>query len=350
MEMNTRLQVEHPVTEAVTGLDLVEWQLRVARGEPLPLAQEQVRFAGHGIEVRLCAEDEDFAPHTGTVAVFVPPSPASGGSDFLPLPLGEGRGEGTTAHPSLRFDHAIYEGLRVSPYYDSMLGKLIAHAPSREEAIDILAAGLDHLRLLGLPSNRRFLAACLRHPVFRAGDAGISFLADQGDAVRTQLAAEEGACLEAAARAALAPAAGAMPCPFARPVRVRHRGQVHDWQFTADGSSLPPVAVVTMQPAQMHVQCADVDLFIDDLSHAPTARGGSAAGDEVRAPFNGKVLAVRVAPGTAVRKGEPLLVLESMKLEHTVGAPREGIVKTVHFAPGQQAATSNLLVTLEPSE
>ena len=113
MEMNTRLQVEHPVTEAVTGLDLVEWQLRVAQGEPLPLAQEQVRFQGHAIEVRLCAEDEHFTPHTGTVRHF---------RSSLPLPRGEGRGEG------LRFDHALFEGLEVSPYYDSMLGKLIVHA------------------------------------------------------------------------------------------------------------------------------------------------------------------------------------------------------------------------------
>ncbi|HSX94198.1 MAG TPA: biotin carboxylase N-terminal domain-containing protein, partial [Hydrogenophaga sp.] len=121
MEMNTRLQVEHPVTEMLTGLDLVEWQIRVARGEPLPLAQDQMRLRGHAIEVRLCAEDERFTPHTGTVRAFVAP------------PLSEG----------LRFDHAIETGTEVTPHYDAMLGKLIAHAPTREQAIERLAHALD---------------------------------------------------------------------------------------------------------------------------------------------------------------------------------------------------------------
>jgi geranyl-CoA carboxylase alpha subunit len=111
MEMNTRLQVEHPVTEAVTGLDLVEWQLRIAQGERLPLAQEDVVFTGHAIEVRLCAEDEDFRPHAGTVQRFREPG-------------------------GVRFDHALFEGLVVPPHYDSMLGKLVAHAATREEAVD----------------------------------------------------------------------------------------------------------------------------------------------------------------------------------------------------------------------
>jgi geranyl-CoA carboxylase alpha subunit len=159
MEMNTRLQVEHPVTEMVTGLDLVEWQIRVARGEPLPLAQDAVRFSGHAIEVRLCAEDDGFTPHTGTVRHFRAPG-------------------------GVRFDHALFERLRVSPHYDSMLGKLIAHAPTRAEAIDQLAGALDRLQLLGLPTNRAFLAACLRHETFRAGQALIPFLQEQGGGIR----------------------------------------------------------------------------------------------------------------------------------------------------------------------
>ncbi|WP_309679245.1 biotin carboxylase N-terminal domain-containing protein, partial [Polaromonas sp.] len=208
MEMNTRLQVEHPVTEAVTGLDLVEWQLRVAQGEPLPLTQEQVSFSGHAIEVRLCAEDEDFTPHTGRVLRFREPA-------------------------GVRFDHALAEGLQVSPYYDSMLGKLVAHAATRAAAIDRLAAALDHTEVLGLPSNRALLAACLRQPRFRAGQALIPFLADEGDAIRESLQKKEQTMLDLIGLAALfapetasGPAAGGLPCPFPRPVRLRHRGRL----------------------------------------------------------------------------------------------------------------------------
>ena len=149
MEMNTRLQVEHPVTEAVTGLDLVAWQLRVAQGEPLPLTQEQVTFTGHAIEVRLCAEDAHYTPHSGVVAHFEEPS------------------------VNTRFDHAIYSGMTVAPFYDSMLGKLIAHAPTRQQAIEQLSSALAQTQLLGLPSNRSFLKAILQDTEFQAGQARI---------------------------------------------------------------------------------------------------------------------------------------------------------------------------------
>src|SRR5690606_37941117 len=238
MEMNTRLQVEHPVTEMVTGLDLVEWQLRVARGEALPMTQDQLRFQGHAIEVRLCAEDEAFVPHTGLVAKFVPPRaghqadflppseqakslPPSHQAGFLPPPPGEGWGGGTRA-TGLRFDHALFEGLEVTPYYDSMLGKLIAHAPTREEAIARLASALDGLQILGLPTNRAFLAACLSHPVFAAGEALIPFLAEHGDPVREELIAAEAAIALPAGAAAVQgpPRAQPLAVPFQRPLRL----------------------------------------------------------------------------------------------------------------------------------
>jgi 3-methylcrotonyl-CoA carboxylase alpha subunit/geranyl-CoA carboxylase alpha subunit len=366
MEMNTRLQVEHPVTEAVTGLDLVEWQLRVAQGESLPLSQEQVRFDGHAIEVRLCAEDERFAPHTGTVQhLLFPPftaGPPQATAAFLPPLPGEGRGGGT----ALRVDHALFEGLRISPYYDSMLGKLIAHAPTREEAIERLAAALDRTELLGLPTNRRLLAACLRHPRFRAGRALIPFLDEHGDELRElmeqqeQLAAADGAL--AAMFGSARVAATQLPCPFPRPLRLRHRGrllaiQVRELaggllQVEQDGqtrSVRPANAVsVTMDDGVLHVQCGATDLFIEDASFQPAGNGGAVAtANELRAPFNGKVIAVKAQPGTAVARGDTLLVLESMKLEHALGAVRAGVVKAVHVEPGQQAATSQLLVTFE---
>jgi geranyl-CoA carboxylase alpha subunit len=327
MEMNTRLQVEHPVTEMVTGLDLVEWQLRIARGEPLPLAQDQVSFNGHAIEVRLCAEDEHFTPHAGTVRRFRAPD-------------------------GVRFDHALFEGLEVPPYYDSMLGKLIVHAATREEAIDRLASALDRTELLGLPSNRALLAACLRHPVFRDGRALIPFLAQHGDALREALQKKELAALDQCGLAAVftrnegAPAQG-LPCPFPRPVRLRHRGTPRDLSV----SGLPPpqgVAAARVDGTRWHLQQGGVDLFIDDTSFEPAAgAGGAAAARELRAPFNGKVIAVMAEPGAAVRKGDTLLVIESMKLEHSLAAAHDATVKAVLVAPGQQAATSQVLVSFE---
>ncbi len=361
MEMNTRLQVEHPVTEAVTGLDLVEWQLRVAQGEPLPLTQEQVRFEGHAIEVRLCAEDENFTPHAGKVRKFLPP--AQGEGKFLPPPLGEGWDGGSP----IRFDHALFEGLEVTPHYDSMLGKLIAHAPTREQAIEQLAAALDSMQLLGLPSNRRLLAACLRHPQFRAGDARIPFLAERGAELREALEADERASAVAFLTAAFFPPvaaarARALACPFPRPLRLRHRGEVlalrvrerTDGGLEVEQDGLTQVieplaaACVRLDNASWHVQSGALDLVVTDASfEPPTASGGSAAAGELRAPFNGKVISVQATPGVTVARGDTLLVLESMKLEHVLGASRDGVIKAVHVEPGQQATTAQVLVTFE---
>ncbi|MGB7481750.1 MAG: biotin carboxylase N-terminal domain-containing protein, partial [Burkholderiaceae bacterium] len=159
MEMNTRLQVEHPVTEAITGVDLVEWQLRIAAGEALPLTQEQIdaRLAagGHAIEVRLCTEDpvRDFLPQAGTVGLWRPPQ-------------------------QLRVEHALVDGQTISPHYDSMVAKLVAHADTRDAACRLLARGLDDCALLGLPTNQDFLLACLRHPAFVAGQFDTGFVAE----------------------------------------------------------------------------------------------------------------------------------------------------------------------------
>ncbi|MCX7902469.1 MAG: ATP-grasp domain-containing protein, partial [Burkholderiaceae bacterium] len=166
MEMNTRLQVEHPVTEAVTGIDLVQWQLRVAAGEALPWTQQEVlaRFeqGGHAIEVRLCAEEPaaDFMPRTGTIVQFAPPP------------------------PPVRFDHALREGLAISPFYDSMLGKLIAHALTRAEAARALATALDRTVVFGVPTNRAYLARVLRTADFLAGRTSTAFVAQHRDLQR----------------------------------------------------------------------------------------------------------------------------------------------------------------------
>ncbi len=333
MEMNTRLQVEHPVTEMITGLDLVEWQIRVARGEPLPLRQEEVRFSGHAIEVRLCAEDENYTPHTGTV---------------LQLDTPDG----------LRMDHALEPGTVVTPFYDSMLAKLVVHAATREEAIDRMAGALDRLVLLGLPSNRAFLAACLRHEEFRAGHALVPFLAQHGDAIRADLHARENALLDAALQplAASLLHAGegrALACPFARPVRLRHRGQLR--AFTLEGGQtragrVDSVALETSGGRGWHLQDAGIDLFIEDASFdAPRSASGAGASGELRAPFNGRVAAVHASAGSTVAQGDVLVVLESMKLEHALSIARAGTVAAVNVTQGQQVAPGQLLVSLEPS-
>jgi geranyl-CoA carboxylase alpha subunit len=343
MEMNTRLQVEHPVTEAVTGLDLVEWQLRVARGEALPLTQDTVQFKGHAIEVRLCAEDESFTPHAGSVLRFVPPE-------------------------GVRFDHALFEGQVVPPHYDSMLGKLVAHAATRDEAIDQLAGALDRLLVLGLPTNRAFLAACLGHPAFRAGEALIPFIGQHGDAIREALlVGERGLCI-AGGIAALyderssggqrsdggerdygsARSQGQLACSFSRPARLRHRAELTELSVSGQPVVQRGIHVAHIDARRWHVQQGGVDLFIEDVSFEPPAgAGGAAAGTELRAPFNGKVIAVKVAPGATVAQGEVLVIIESMKLEHSLGAKRAGVVAGIAVEAGQQVAPGQILVTLE---
>jgi geranyl-CoA carboxylase alpha subunit len=267
----------------------------------------------------------------------------------------------------LRFDHAIFEGLEVTPYYDSMLGKLIAHAATREEAIDQLAGALDRTEILGFPTNRRLLAACLRHPEFRAGRALIPFLDQFGDALREQLHEQERSVLVAAALAAVFPSSAAragdrLPCPYPRPLRLRHRGeplalQVHEQpggrlSIERGGETLsiaqPKSAKARLGPGAWHVQMGTIDLLIDDVSFEPAGPGAASSGvNELRAPFNGKVIAVQVKPGATVARGETLLVLESMKLEHALGASRDGVIKAVHVSAGQQAATQQVLVSFE---
>ena len=357
MEMNTRLQVEHPVTEAVTGLDLVEWQLRMAQGEVLPLHQDEVVFRGHAIEVRLCAEDDDFSPHAGRVQHFVEPAHA-------------------------RFDHALQAGGEVTPYYDSMLGKLIVHGSGRGEAIEKMISALAGTQLLGLPTNRAFLAACLAHPVFRAGQAQIPFLAEHGGEIRATLQEQQTQVVLPAVLGLHfdggAGAAQALPCPFGKALRVIHgeqvlaltvtetgagrlevssgahlhlaacaRGSDGRMRVTVDGLSRT-VQACRVADGRWHVQVGATDVWLKDASLEPAA--GVASGNqamELKAPFNGKVIAVRVSAGESVKRGDTLLVIESMKLEHAVCATRDAVVAAVSVEPGQQTAPGQVLLRFE---
>ncbi|TXI24029.1 MAG: biotin/lipoyl-binding protein [Ottowia sp.] len=362
MEMNTRLQVEHPVTEALTGLDLVEWQIRVARGEPLPLTQSQVQFSGHAIEVRLCAEDEQFHPHTGRVRHFAPPQAAA----FSAAPL--------------RFDHALTEGTEVSPYYDAMLGKLIVHADTRAAAIDQLIAALRQLEVLGLPTNRALLIECLQHPRFRSGQALISFLTTDVEGLRAELHARERLLHERFGVLCVLGDASPLPCPYPAPRRLRHRGDERGvsirslgnggWQVRSDdgecstlqrqgltdgaawvttGSTARRVAAIAVptadSPRRWHLQAEGVDAWLDDVSFEPPAQAGQAqAATELRAPFNGKVLKIAAQPGQAMAAGEVALVIESMKLEHSLAPRADGVVAEVLVSVGQQVAPGQLLL------
>jgi geranyl-CoA carboxylase alpha subunit len=356
MEMNTRLQVEHPVTEMLTGLDLVEWQVRIARGEALPLAQADVRLQGHAMEARLCAEDEYFTPQTGMVQDFAAPE-------------------------GLRFDHALQVGVMVTPHYDAMLGKLIAHAPTRHAAIAKLCAGLNQTRVLGLHTNRAFLAACLQHPVFRAGEALIPFLAEQADTVRKSLQTH-GDARSVAVLAVLythhAPATE-MPSPFMRPVRmglgdeilslnlqesgqgqvripmgdttqearIQRSGEV--LRIALNGRHWQARAVACNGPVKRwHVQLQGpecVELWLTDQSHsAPSTGASTQAAQSLRAPFNGKLIGLHVQEGQQVKQGDALLVIESMKLEHILCAPRDAVVHSLLASVGQQVGPGQVLV------
>jgi len=252
---------ELALTEMVTGLDLVEWQLRLAGGERLPYRQEHLNLQGHAVAARLGVDDESFGPQTGRVQVFRPP------------PAGEGR----AAAARLRFDHALSEGAEVGAGDDAFLGLLVAHGARRDEAIARLLAGLDALQVLGVPTNRRRLAACLRHPEFAAGQAGTDFLARHGGALRAELDSQEFRAAPDAALALLLPQgpAGELAAPFPRPWRVRHQGDLLDLPVCeADGVAVPPAQVALVGPRRWHVQSGAVDLFLEDASYDPPAGAG----------------------------------------------------------------------------
>jgi len=362
MEMNTRLQVEHPVTEAVTGLDLVELQLRVAAGEPLPLAQEDVKLRGHAIEVRLCAEspDHDFLPQTGTIARWQP------------------------AH-NARTDHALRDGSVVSPWYDSMLAKVIAHGATRAQAAGQLADALERTICLGLPTNRAFLAMVLRHPAFLSGAFSTGFIAQHfsGNEQRTAPVPESLWAIAAAALATLPASASIVDDELlgwsstdlqsrmvrlglvdtrrcfsvtARrdaitvseadgdPVTLRWCGRPQGDVLRLELEGMACEAVKVRGPRGIALQMDGAEAIFDDLSFEPAASAqDAAASGSLRAPINGRVVKVLRQAGETVKRGEPILVLEAMKMEHVLPAPHEGSVAELHVQEGDQVSPGQTL-------
>jgi geranyl-CoA carboxylase alpha subunit len=314
MEMNTRLQVEHPVTEALTGLDLVEWQLRVAAGERLPARQEEIRFAGHAIEVRLCAEDpgQNFLPQAGKLALWRPSR-------------------------QVRVDHALESGMAISPFYDSMIAKLIAHAPTRDEARAKLAAALDETVALGIPTNRAFLAAVLRDEDFGAGKATTDFLS------RFKFESEKPDLQTAAALLGgdYGEWTGWSNNP-AHSSRARFDGEIVSFSPERDRRQIP------------HVVDGDTVHFAgfsvrNTLYDPPERKSAGASDGRLVAPMNGRVVAVNATAGETVAAGKALVVLEAMKMEHGLNLSFAAKIKTVHVKTGTQVAPGKLLVEFEPA-
>ncbi len=338
MEMNTRLQVEHPVTEAITGADLVEWQLRVAMGECFTRAQSDIRFHGHAIEARLCAEDpaKNFLPQAGRIASW---RPAEG----------------------VRTDHALESGAEISPFYDSMIAKVIAHGRTRDDAREKLARALDDTIALGVLTNKAFLAAVLRDEAFAADGATTDFLARFAFAPAMPDARTLGHAAMRLAQQAPYGEWTSWSNNSARTMLVRlHEDEIAltceqaQYRARVRGEDIAPdaddLAVCVIEPDAVHLAHGGQSFSLDIATHAPPTRRGAAASDgRLIAPMNGRVVAVNARAGDTAEAGKPLVVLEAMKMEHALSVPQAARVKAVHVAPGAQVAPGQLLVELEPA-
>ncbi|MCO7036407.1 acetyl/propionyl/methylcrotonyl-CoA carboxylase subunit alpha [Pseudomonas carnis] len=339
LEMNTRLQVEHPVTEMITGLDLVDWQLQIAAGQPLPLTQSQVTLTGHAMEVRLYAEDpaQGFLPQTGDVLRWEPA-------------------------PGVRIDHGLLEGQTVSPFYDSMLGKIIAHGASREEARRKLLRAVEDSVLLGVATNQRLLIDLLKHPDFINGDFSTGLIAEHFSVIPQQTATAEQ--LKLAAALFYQHSANQHTQTLARwrntasvPVtyRLEANGQLHsvsvdDLQLTTDGRHASLVIKGVRRRIAYHLDGNRLwlpGLTVTDRTQQVASRQADASSGTVQAPMDGAIVDIRVCVGETVSKGQLLLVLEAMKMEHPLKAGIDGTVKEMRVMTGDQVRNRQVLLEIE---
>ena len=333
MEMNTRLQVEHPVTEAITGVDLVEWQLRVASGEPLPKRQEELTIKGHAIEARLYAEDSE--------------------KGFLPS---TGRLERLELGGDVRIDTGVSEGDAITPFYDPMIAKLIAHAPTRSGAIARLDAALRRTQVWPVRTNKGFLVRLLADAEVRAGAMTTGLIGARGEALLARPLPNARA-LSGAARALLAP--GEDGDPMLRtlfnfrlnreadsPVTVALNGKPQCFTPDFSGKANTPWWLETREGVLMIV---DGDDQIVTLPRHEGSGQASAADGTILAPMPGKVIAVDVAEGEAVTAGQRLIVLEAMKMEHALAAPFDGVVEGLAVRPGAQVEVEAVLAHVVPA-
>jgi len=379
MEMNTRLQVEHPVTEAITGLDLVEWQLQVASGEPLPLRQDQLYIQGHAIEARICAEtpDKQFLPATGTLGVYA-----------LPVHTSFAR-----ADYGVRVDSGVRQGDTISPFYDSMVAKLIVHGRTRAEALARMDAALAQTHIVGLSTNVQFLRHVVASDSFAQARLDTALIPREAatlfDQEKVGLAWAGAALVADTLRlaSAAADAGDGWKDPWAArdswqshaaPVRnfaLEFAGEPHsatlrygrgdgmvlecggvnaalNFTVQADGS-LDIQWAQERQRMQVYRQGETAHVFmaygatqilaVDALAHAAVAQADTG---RLTAPMPGKLLSFAVKAGEVVRRGQPLAVMDAMKMEHTISAPADGRVEELLYAPGDQVAEGAELLRL----
>jgi geranyl-CoA carboxylase alpha subunit len=370
LEMNTRLQVEHPVTELITGQDLVAWQLQVAGGQPLPLRQDEIRLTGHAMEVRLYAEDaaNNFLPQTGAVLRWEP-----------------------AQLDGIRIDHGLVEGQRITPFYDPMLAKVIAYGATRDEARRKLVRAVEDCVLLGVNGNQRFLANLLAHDQFAAGNATTAFIAEHFQADES-LSPQAPSATELASAAALLYQAGAearahqvelagwrnagnAPWRFV----LKHGDNKYPVELSVQQSGPQPRLLASVGEQQLELQLLSHDgrwatvtvdgvrqrlayhhagpqlwlyghngnLELHDVTHEPVSAAGAAASGVIKAPMDGAIVEVLVAEGDRVSKGQLLVVLEAMKMEHPLKAASDGVVRRVQANKGDQVKGRQVLVEVE---
>ena len=371
MEMNTRLQVEHPVTEAITGLDLVEWQLRVASGEKLPLAQDQLKINGHAIEARICAEnpDNNFLPTTGTLHVY-----------DKPVCTAFERG-------TVRIDDGVRQGDTISPFYDSMVAKLIVHGQTREEALARMDEALSQTRIVGLSTNVQFLRYVVRSPSFAQANLDTALIPrEEAVLFRQEPVGLPMAAASAIAQTLLSEQAAEGSDPFSRrdgwqthgvtqrPFEFDFHGEPakatltygHDGALQLTVGEVSGPLVFTKGAQGIDIQFAGLRLSATvytqgEVDHVFTARGATqitaidllahageshAEGGRLTAPMPGKILSFSVKAGDVVKKGQPLAVMEAMKMEHTIAAPADGVVEELMYAPGDQVTEGSELLKI----
>jgi geranyl-CoA carboxylase alpha subunit len=360
MEMNTRLQVEHPVTEAITGLDLVELQLRVARGEPLGLHQENIEFSGHAIEARLCSEDpaHDFMPQSGVMAQWRMP-------------------------PDIRVEHALRPGVGIPPFYDSMIAKLVSHGTTRDEARAKLICGLEQTVAFGVPTNQAFLISCLRHPAFARGEATTAFIGTHRD----KLLAASGDTASDVTLAALllhisspharqTQSGRTLAATFPIPMRaeidrvtyeldilreregdyvatfggISHRFEIHEVsrdtvRFRHDG--VMESVTLLRDGDRLHFLHRGLTHTVRDLTLAAPETAAAGGDGKVRAAMNGRVVAVLVKKGDHVEADQPVMTLEAMKMEHVHLAGIAGTIAAIDVADGEQVTTGKVVIEIE---
>ncbi|MEO1474230.1 MAG: biotin/lipoyl-containing protein, partial [Pseudomonadota bacterium] len=339
LEMNTRLQVEHPVTEMITGTDLVDWQLRVASGEPLPVTQDEIEMIGHAIECRICAEDpaEDFRPGAGVIEEF----------GLL----------ASTEDETLRWEAGFETGDRVPPSYDSMIAKLVIWADTREACIDRTVETLHHTQLIGVPGNIGFLARCAVSNEFAEGTHHVNWIAEQGDALTKPPSDHQHASVMAVCDVQLDDTGH--PDPWARRdgwrmnmmPRTTASVAVADDADVLDPDEYPapdgvPLPLITDLSPRRYAATTGGDSTLVVVPDFDAEAEALAGGDQIAAPMPGKLVSLAVKAGDVVAKGDTVAIMEAMKMEHTLTAPRDGTIEAVSVSAGEQLTEGAVIASL----